>query len=304
MNKIVIPTIPVEVLQTLNLVSNDSRKIALLVFSEIMVTESTLCEVTKIPMSSKNLEPAFRKLLKFGIVDRLEDDGHVIWYTIHSKLLMEHMSCKSCHFRHKEVFRSPVNSAHYYTCNAPILCGYNYYRVAHAVLKRYKAEHGLSPVATDFRSARKSVVENVREYTGKDIEEWATKDFLEYILDKYKEYYPHIATPNRASIQKNFTIIKRAFIEEFDEWKYLVKHYITWNFQVASAEYKTVSMSRMTKPYHMQDYLEKHPFVNTVQECGVYGIKCPYWVDEGCKLVRQQSRCSKKIRSAMRRKYN
>jgi hypothetical protein len=301
----VIPAIPTEILGALQNVSNDSRKIALLVFQEIMITESELCNRAKVKMSAKKLEPAFAKLCKMQIINRHEDDSHVIWYVIHSRLLMDNFHCKGCEFKKKEVFRSPMNSAHYYTCKAPVLCAYNYYRVAHAVLKRYKAEHGLSIVPLNFRMTRKKGEDFVREYKTKRVEEWKAKDFVDFILDKYQEYYPHVPTPSRQSIQRSFTVVKKAFSEEFeDTWQFLVKHYINFNFKKASEEYKMVSMKYMTRVFNMQTYLQEHAFIHTVQECETYGFRCPYWQDGGCKLIRQQSKCSKHIRSVMRRKYN
>jgi hypothetical protein len=303
MNKPVIPSLSPELIETLLGLNNNARKIALAVFKEIMITEADLLTVCKIKADAKSLEYPLKKLKQMGIVNRFKDDDHTIWYTVHSKLLMQYMQCQQCNHRKKEVYRSNMNSAHYFSCQSTVLCGYNYYRVAHALLKQFKAANGLTPVADDFRVTRRRTGEVVREYVGKEIEYWSTKDFIELILDSYKQNYPHIETPTKSQISRNFSKVRKAFETEFeDSWRYILKHYIKYNFDKAKEEHYIVSVKRMSEPRMMNEYLEARPFVEEIQECGKYGIKCPYWKEE-CTLTSRGGMCTKKIRSHMRRKY-
>ncbi len=304
MKRPMIPSIPVEVLETLLGMNNNARKIALAVFSNIMINEADLALSCKIKIDNSNFEYAFKKLKQLNIVNRYIDENHVIWYTVHSKLLMQYMACQQCQYRKKKVYRASLNSAHYFQCKAMVLCAFNYYRVAHALLKQYKARHGLELMADDFRVTRKNTKEYAREYNNKPVDSWITKDFVEYIMDYYETQYPHIETPKKPIVHRYFAKIKLAFETEFeDKWQYVAKHYIKYNFEKAREEHYTVSVKMMTEPRLMNEYLEARPFVEEVEVCGKYDIRCPYWED-GCTLKARGGECTKKIRSHMRGKYN
>ena len=302
-----IPSIPVEILEKLYTLNNKiTIKFALIVFKELIVTESDLTVICKIALTAKNIDVHYDKLYSLGLVERYKDEHHNVWYTLHHRMIVDNMQCSQCEFKKKTVYKGAEKSAKYYKCKAPILCGYNYYRVAHGLLKRSMADIGLQAMTQNFRTTRSTMNVKEREYLSLTVDEWTPECFVEFMYDMYKEYYPHLETPAKNKIRKSLSQVRKAFESEYeDKYKYMVKKYITYNFEDAAKTHNIVNVYRLMQVYQMKKYLDENPWVEEIQTCGTYDIKCPYWEDGGCVITKDpRNKCTKKIRKYMLEKYN
>jgi len=299
-----IPTIPADLLNKLIGLNNKiSIKIALCVFCDIMISEPDLCKICNVK-PGKSVEGAYNNLHKLELVSRCVDDEHTVWYTVHPGVIQDCVQCAGCTHSRKKVYRSSKNAARYVACKSTVLCAHNYFRVAQAILKIYKAHSGLMRCAVDFRVGRKVAEEKAREYKSKEVGEWVVKDFVDMTLDFYAKYYPHLETPNRQSIRKSLVKIKKAFQTEFDNWEYLLKHYVIHSFKCATDDHAMVSLRRLQHVNEMQKYLETHAFAATIESCQKYMISCPYWKEDECRVIKGGGKCTRTMRSNIRRKYN
>jgi len=302
-----IPSITPETLEKLYALNNKiTIKFALIIFKELMITESDLTVLCKIPLTAKNVDGHYRKLYALGLIERYKDEHHNVWYTLHHRLIIDNMQCQGCEFKKKAVHRGPEKSAKYYKCKAPMPCAYNYYRVAHGLLKRTMADIGLQAITTDFRVTRSTTNIQERRYEQCPVEEWEPEFFVDYMYDMYKQYYPHLDTPAKIKIRKSLAKVRKAFAAEYeDNYRYMVKQYIVYNFEDASKTHNIVNVHRLMQVYQMKKYLDENPWVEEIETCGRFDIRCPYWQEGGCVITKDpRNKCTKKIRKHMREKYN
>lgn len=281
---------------------NKKATLALLeIYRHKLISEAEL--LNNIRLRPGDTAPVMESISKYITI--YSNTSREVHYAVNLTLLLADYDCPSCKYSAKKVLRHDGSAIKYYECSLPVSCACDYSRIAEATVKIHKLMKKMKVVESVGHKIVRKAVKTVRDYVDLDITEWRNTEYVDFIYDKYKEYYPHLSTLNKKTISLKFQILKKAFVAEYEEeeWPLLLKHYITWAFEEAARLNKVVSMKYMCGHRNMVEFVSNSTYVKQLAHCKQYDIMCPY-MKKTCIIISGGSECTSKLRDHMNKRYN
>jgi hypothetical protein len=296
-----ITPIPDIVIHALPDLSKKSTMALLLIYQQKFISEAEL--LNKILVRPSDVAPIMGSISKYVTI--YSTASREVYYAVNLTLLLADHDCSSCSCSVKKVFRNGGGAVRYYECSSEIVCVHDHARLAEATIKIHKLCRKLKVIENIGHKVIRKETEAVRDYADMDVKLWRNKDYVDYIYDKYKEYYPHLSTLTKKSINIGFQALKKTFTAEYEEeeWPLRMKHYITWAFDAAAKKNKVVSMKYICGHRNMVEFANTSTYVKQLMRCEQYDIMCPYMA-KTCTIQSGGAECTSKLMGQMKKRYN
>lgn len=306
-NRAVFPIISETITKRISGINNArALKVFLCIYRNILIQEKDIVAEMKIS-STRLIQKDLRSLCKSKLVTRYTDNKFRVVYTVSQDIIIENLKCHDC--SQANMVSQDVKSdktVKYYECSANFDCSYNYFRVAQAAIRKYKILCGLE-ASEDFSHivARGNTAPTPKTLPS-DFKLWGRSEFSRHIKVLYNTHYPHIVDiPGMAQISKIAWIpMKTFFVTEFpNDWQYRLKRYLDYMFEYYAKNKELLSLYNLRASQNMLDFVRNNSAAS-IRLCGTYGIYCPFWKKNTCKLIEASEECTQKIRKKMIRHYN
>jgi len=281
---------------------NLAYKIAMTVFYEGCISEAEL--LNKVIMDRKSLHKSVKALLANDIITKVRsEDGNVVYIISKNVLTKMKLTCSEC--SHGKLERKKVGSVtvRCIECSnkSDVECICNKLRLVHNAYKVLMLSYKEVGVETLKRDHKETVIE---QSSG----EWNKKDFVIYIMELYESFYPEVYLDKefRYTISRRLARIINA-IKKLNEgaWRRLLKCYLYTQFNEIKDKRKMISWKLLSDPIFIKKQIEK--FTDEITECGkckIHKIYCKYVIEDKCALIRDGIKCTSKIISHMKKRYN